>query len=165
MRSRTSILTGFLVIVILLMAVAYSTFAIQLTINGTAEIIGEWNVEITQIEVQDVSKGCDAGDPQFTNSSATFSAKLLKPGDYITYLIMIQNNGNIDATLNSINFSDNGANDSPAIIYDYTDPLTSLPAGAQTCVLVHVRYDENATEVPEIKTKTTTGIVEYVQDD
>lgn len=165
MKSRTNIMAGFLVITILLMAVAYSTFAIQLTISGTAEIIGEWNVEITDVEAQDVSQGCDAGSPQYTNSSATFNAKLLKPGDYITYLIMIQNNGNIDATLNSINFSDNGANGSSAITYDYTEPLTSLPAGAQTCVLLHVRYDENTTEVPEIKTKTITGIVEYVQDE
>lgn len=164
MKSRTNIIIGVLVIIILLMAVAYSTFATQLIINGTAEIIGEWNVQITGVEVQDVSQGCEAGSPEFTNTSVTFNAKLLKPGDYITYLIMIKNSGNINATLSSINFTDNGEKGSSAITYDYTDPITSLPAGAETCVLLHVRFDENTTEVPTIKTKTITGIIEYVQD-
>ena len=163
MKSRTNIIIVTLVVIILLMAGAYSAFAIQLTINGTAEIIGEWNVKITGIEAQDVSEGCDAGKPQFTNTSATFNAKLLKPGDYITYLIMIENAGNIDATLNGINFTDNGEEGSPAIIYDYTEPLTSLPAGAQTCVLLHVRFNESTTQMPTVKTKTITGIIEYVQ--
>lgn len=164
MKNSKNIIIGVLLIVILLMAVGYSSFATQLKLNGTAEIIGEWNVRIIGIEAQDVSKGCDAGDPQFTNTSATFNAKLVKPGDYITYLITIENAGNINATLDSITFTDNGENGSPAITYKYSDPLTSLPAGAQTCVLVQVMYDENITEIPDIKTKTITGIIEYVQE-
>ncbi len=165
MKSRTNIVIGSLIIIILLMSFAYSTFATQLTINGTAEIIGEWNVKITDVTAQYVSEGCDAGETQFTNTSVTFNAKLFKPGDYITYSIMIENSGNINATLDNINFTDDGVNGSSAIIYKYSEPHPILTAGEQTCILVQVIYDENVTEMPSIKTKTITGIIEYVQGD
>lgn len=164
MKNSKNIIIGALLIVIAVMAVGYSAFATQLTINGTAEITGVWNVRIIGIEAQDVSKGCDAGEPQFTNTSATFNAKLAKPGDYITYLITIENSGTIDATLDGVTFTDNGESGASDITYKYSDPIDSLKTGAQTCILLQVMYDENATETPDIKTKTITGIIEYVQE-
>ena len=83
MKNCRNIIILVLLIVILLMSVAYSAFTTQLTVNGTAEIISEWNVKITGIRASFISEGCDAGDPQFTNSTVTFDAKLVKPGDHI----------------------------------------------------------------------------------
>ena len=125
MKKSKNIIIGALLIVILTMAVGYSALVTDIPINGSAEIIGEWNVRITNIEAKDVSEGCDAGDIQFTNTSATFNAKLKKPGDYITYLITIENAGTIDATLNSITFTPE-EDGSPAIIYEKTDPIDNL---------------------------------------
>ena len=99
MKRNKNIIIGTLVIVILAMAVGYSAFATQLTLNGTAEITGVWDVRIVNIEAQEVSEGCDSGEPQYTNTSATFDAKLEKPGDSINYVITIKNAGTIDATL------------------------------------------------------------------
>ncbi len=163
MKSKKNIIIGSILIIILLMAVAYSAFATQLNINGIAEIVGEWNVKITNVETQYVSEGCDAGEPQFTNVSATFDAKLVKPGDYITYLITIKNEGTIDATLNKITFTPDQENGSPAIIYTNTEPSQNIEAGNETTFTVTVKYDKDVTEVPSVKTKTITGIIEYVQ--
>ncbi len=163
MKSKKDIIVGTLLIVISLMAIGYSTFATQLNISGTAEIVGEWNVKITNIEVKELSDGCDAGKLQYTNTTATFNAKLKKPGDVITYEITIQNAGTIDATLNSAIFTPDNENGSPAIIYETTDPSQTLNAGDITTFTVTVKYDEKLTSVPEVKTKQLTGVIEYVQ--
>ncbi len=152
-----------LVIVILIMAVGYSAFATQLTLNGTAEITGEWDVKIINIEAQDVSEGSNCGEPQFTNTSAIFSAELNKPGDSITYVVTIENAGTIDAKLDNITFSPDDENGSPAINYTTTEPSKILNAGERTTFTVTVEYDLETTEIPSIKTKTITGIIEYVQ--
>ncbi len=162
MKNNKNIIIGTLLVVILIMAVGYSAFATQLTLNGTAEIIGNWDIRITSITAQDVSQNCDPGEPQFTNTTVTFNAKLVKPGDYITYLVMIENYGTFDATLQNFKFTPEEKGSS-AIIYTTSEPNNLLPAGEQTCFLLKVMYDENSKEVPEVKTRTITGIIEYVQ--
>ena len=145
------------------MSVAYAAFATQITINGTAEIIGVWNVKITGIDVSFVSDGCDAGTPQFTDSTVTFDAKLVKPGDSITYLITVENNGTFDAKLSNAIFTPE-ENGSTAIIYKTEEPLQLLKAGSVTKFLLCVTFDENTTEMPESTTKKITGVIEYVQN-
>ena len=164
MKNNKNIIIITLLVVIAAMAVAYSAFATQLTINGQSQIVREWNVKIIGIEAQDVSEGCDEGTPTFTNSTATFSAKLKKPGDSITYQIIIKNLGTIDATLSSAKFTPDDEKGSPAITYIATKPSDSLKAGETTTVTITVTYNADITEVPSITTKTITGIIEYVQD-
>lgn len=163
MKIKKKIIGIVLLVIILLMAVAYSNFATQLTLNGETEIIGEWNVKIIGIETQNVSQGCQVGSPTFTNSSVTFNAKLQKPGDEITYIITIKNYGTIDAVLDTATFTSDEENGSPAIKYVTTDPGNELNSGDETTFKVTVMYDKNFTEVPSIKTKTITGVIDYIQ--
>ena len=160
---KSKIVMIVLLIVISVMATAYSIFASQLTINGESEIVGEWNVKITGIEATEVSDGCDAGVPEFTDTTATFSADLEKLGDTIVYEVTIENAGTIDATLSSANFTPDDENGSPAIIYSTTDPSKELVAGGKTSFTITITYDENSTEIPSIKTKKITGVINYVQ--
>ena len=148
---------------IALMTVGYSAFATQLKINGTAEIVGEWDVKITNIVAQEVSEGCEAGEPEYTNTTATFNAKLQKPGDIVSYVITIKNEGTIDAKLDSATFTTDEENGSPAIIYTTTDPSDTLNAGSETTFTVTAKYDEKTESTPEIKTKQISGVIEYVQ--
>ncbi len=161
MKNKKNIIMGTLLIVILLMAVGYSAFATQLNINGTAEITGEWNVKITNIVTQEISEGCDDGDPQYDDTKITFTPKLQKPGDIIVYEITIKNAGTIDATIGTAIFKEEEG--STAISYETTELKNELKAGEETTFNVKVKYDSKSTEVPEVKTKTLTGIVEYVQ--
>lgn len=162
MKNKNLIITA-LLIVIVVMAVGYSAFATQLTINGTAQIIGEWNVRITGIKAQFVSEGANAGTPEFTITTATFNASLSRPGDKIIYEITIENAGTINANLQSATFTADEENGSPAIKYETTQPAQTLNSGDTTTFTVTVMYDENIDQVPEITTKTITGIIEYVQ--
>ena len=163
MKNRKNIVTIILIVVITSMAVAYSEFATQLQINGNAEITGQWDVKIIGIEAKDVSEGCNAGTPEYTNTTAKFNAKLNKPGDKISYEITIKNAGTIDAIRNECKFTSDEEHGSSAIIYSNTEPSETLLAGEQTTVTITITYDESVTEMPEIKTKSVTGIIEYVQ--
>ena len=160
-RTKNIIITA-LLFAILAMAIGYSAFATQLTLNGTAEITGVWDVRIISIEAQSVSEGCDPGEPKYTNTTATFNAKLIKPGDSITYVITIENSGTINATLSTVVFKEE--NDSPAIKYETTELDHSLQAGNQTSFSVKIQYDPKTTENPSIKNKSLTGIIEYIQE-
>ncbi len=163
MKNNKNIIIGALVIVILLMAVGYSAFATQLTLNGTAEIVGEWDVKVANVEVQNFSDGCDPGNPEFTNTSITLNAKLVKPGDKIAYEITIENAGTINATLANVIFQED-MDGSPAINYVTTDISHILKAGEQTTFTLTVEYIASTTEVPSVKTRTITGIIEYEQE-
>ena len=160
---KSKIIAILVLIIISVMSVAYAIFATQLSINGNAEIVGEWSVKITGIEVTEVSEGCDPGEPEFTDTTVNFNAKLEKPGDVITYEITVQNAGTIDAILNDITLTPDEENGSPAIIYSNTEPSKNLNSGDQTTFTITVTYDEDYTEIPEVKTKQITGIVEYIQ--
>ena len=162
MKNNKNIVIITLLIVILVMAVGYTAFATQLTINGTVEIVGIWDVKIKNVEARYVTEGCDPGDIQFTNTSVAFNAKLVKPGDYITYLITIENAGTIDATLEQISFTCNEEG-SPAIEYEDSNLPPVLDVGDVVSLLVKISYVDDTSELPEIKTKTITGIIEYVQ--
>ena len=163
MKSRKAITILALLVVILLMAMGYSAFSTQLNVNGTAEIIGEWNIMITDIKIENVSSGCDAGTPEFTNTTATFYAKLKKPGDIITYVITIQNAGTIDAVLDDVVFFTDSKDSSPAILYETSRLKDSLAVGEKTALTLTVKYDENATKIPDVTTQKLTGIIQYSQ--
>ncbi len=163
MNGKTKVTIGIvLLIVIFAMSVAYSAFATELKFNGTAEIVGEWDIRIIDIKAISISEGCDAGKPQYTNTSATFDAKLVKPGDAITYEVTIKNAGTIDATLSTVIFKEQ-ENGSEAIKYSTTELASSLNAGEQTSFTITLEYDSEITEMPSIKNKTIIGIIEYVQ--
>ncbi len=164
MKKSKNIIMCVIIIVILAMSVGYASIVTKHTINGISKIVGEWDVRITSVYAAYISENCDAGKPEFTNTSITLNAKLVKPGDYITYMIIIENIGTFDAILNNITFNDDGEAGSSAIIYKVRDPIELLKAGDQTIMLLQVMYDENTVESPVIKTKNITGIIEYIQE-
>ena len=163
MKKSKNIIIGALLLAVLMMAVGYSAFASEMTFSGSAEITGEWDVKITNVEVKEVSSGSDAGSPEFTNNTITFDAKLEKPGDKVVYEITITNSGSIDAKLENLQIVPDIINGSTAISYIIINPSNELLAGEETKMQITAQYDEVVTENPDIKTKTITGVIEYVQ--
>lgn len=161
MRKKLIIL-GIFLLVILLMPIGYSLFSTHTTIDGVTEITGDWNIKIKSIVPIEVSENCDAGTPEFTDTSATFAAKLHKPGDSVTYLVTIENSGNIDAVLNNILFTSLDNEASP-ISYETSEVAHELKAGEETTFKIKAIFDENVTENVITKTKKVVGIIDYVQ--
>ena len=160
-KSKIIVLSSF-IFLLLVMAVGYSAFATNIKLDGQAEISGIWDVRITGIEVASVSEGCDAGDPTYTNTSATFNAKLIKPGDSVTYVITIQNRGTIDAKLSTVYYNTTKES-TETINYESTSLKKVLEAGGEDTLAITIKYDENTSILPEVRTSNITGIIEYVQ--
>lgn len=163
MKRTKSIIIISVLLILLLMSIAYSAFETQLNLNTTSQVIGEWDVKITNIEAKSVSANCDPGLPQFTNTTMEFDAKLNKPGDIVEYEVTIKNEGTIDAILNNIFFfEEEGGSSALNYITTQVDPL--LVAGEQTKFSVMVEYLKDVKEIPSVKHKALTGIIEYVQE-
>ena len=160
-KNKIIIFIAFLTIIIL-MSVGYSTFATDFTINGVTEITGEWDVRITNIKAIQVPDGCDAGSPTFTKDSINFSAKLNKPGDEIIYEVTIENLGTIDAELQTIIFTEE-IDGIEEINYTTSELKKDLNVGDSTTFNIIVTYVKNSKSIPDVKTKTLTGIIQYVQ--
>ena len=149
--------------ILLLMTIGYAAFNTLLTINGTTSITSNWDIKITNIKEN--TKEGDATDegPQVVDDlSATFKVNLVSPGDYITYDVTIENNGNIDAELNKIILPQ--LNNEAILI-----TTTGLAAGDElladhsATLTVKIEYNPEVTKQPENKTASFEMKLDYVQ--
>lgn len=164
-KSGKNLVIVAVLLAVLCLGIGYAAFATELNLNeSTATIQGDWLIEITNIEATTIVGTADAGTPSFTDTTATFDALLNAPGDSVTYTVTVENKGSIDAKLDSAVFTPDNEMGSPAIIYTYENPASSLAAGATTTFTVTATYDESVTEVPDVKTKTITGTINYIQE-
>ena len=111
-------LIGALLAVVFVMAVGYAALSQTLTINGTAtinDISTNWNVHFDNTQDEDsgavdVTKGAGGTlDPSGTivyggtnNDTATLNAKLIQPGDSVTFTLTVKNYGTISANLGAL---------------------------------------------------------------
>ncbi len=162
-RKKKNILIGSLLAIVLIMAVGYAAFATQLNIDGTANITSTWDVHIKSI-----TPGTPVGtasNVEVTNNglTATFETELVSPGDSLTYTVVVENSGSLDAVLSDLTFTP-GNND--AITYEYSgisqgSVLTSENTATFT---ITVTYDEDVTSQPQNTTNTLTMQLIYEQN-
>ena len=163
-RQRNYIILG-LCSILLIMAAGYAAFRTQLTINGTSNISSEWKVLITDIQSSVLAgEATDAEEPSHTETTATFKTNLVSPGDSMQYDITVENQGDIDAVLESI---DVNTSDNEAILFETTgikrgDKL--LPDESDILTVI-VTYNPEITDQPSNLNATVTVTLNYVQDD
>ena len=188
MRRRKNNIIIFLLGFVLLMAVGFAAFSTNLKIMGNAEVANSWDVKITNIALKPSSldtanpygtaespgtNPVGAINPSYTDTTATFYSTLGVPGDSVTYVITIVNNGSVDTVVDDIVWikddgtADDQYNVSP-IIYTYSFPNSNqvlAKNGGTTSLEVTVTYDSNVTEQPEdsLLEKTATLSINYVQ--
>ena len=163
-RQRNYIILG-LCSILLVMAAGYAAFRSQLTINGTSNITSDWKVLITDIQSNVLSGAAtDAEEPSHTETTATFKTNLVSPGDSMQYDITVENRGDIDAVLESI---DVNTSENEAILFETSgikrgDKL--LPEESDVLTVV-VTYNPEVTDQPENLNSEVTVTLNYVQDD
>ena len=124
-----------LFVMILSLAVGYALFAEALNITGTATTSGTFDVEfsatsVTEQNLQSNASSVIAGD----GNSITITADFLQPGDDCTISVTVQNVGNINANLESVDVTGN------------TDPdmvitLPTWPTGVSLSPLATYQFD------------------------
>ena len=163
-RQRNYIILG-LCSILLVMAAGYAAFRTQLTINGTSNITSDWKVLITDIQSNVLSgDATDAEEPSHTETTATFKTNLVSPGDSMQYDITVENRGDIDAVLESIDVK---TSENEAILFETSgikrgDKL--LPEESDVLTVV-VTYNPEVTDQPDNLNSEVTVTLNYVQDD
>ena len=171
-RSKNFVI-GALLCAIIIMSVGYALISSTLTINATGKIEADWDIHFKENDVTtsfvNASNAKDSESteikPTASGLTASFTALLEKPGSSATYTFTVENTGTIDAELTSLTGVDEANTADPnAIKFEVTGMTaknggtagTIVKAGETATVTVKVSWDEAATEVPEVKTKTAT---------
>ena len=163
------------------MAVAYAAISQTLTIDGTARVKGNVGVIITNISETGsfTSEGQDTKATSFTNTTATFDATLSEPGETATYIVTVQNKGNVEAILKATNYKVGASKEAAvsvnsldevnsaepsAITFEVTGPTTNpLPVNETATYTVVAKWDSSATDLTPDSLKTMVMELVYEQ--
>ena len=164
-RKKRNIIIGALCGVLVAMGIGYAILSQTLNISGVANMKGDWNVKITNMELISTTGMAKELEKSFTDTTATFKGEMYIPGDSAEYKITVTNAGNIDAKLASVSQSiENEVSD-----IKFTNTALEgriLKAGETYKFNVKAYFDENATSIPDksnIPSYTIT--LQYVQYD
>ena len=175
MDKKKNLVIIVLLIAIVLMSVGYAALAQVLTINGTAKLQANWDVEITDVKLNTTqSVGVTTHTESSNATSATFDVTLDYPGAKAVYDVTVENKGTIDAILDSItDLATVNAAEPTNIVYTVsgvTAGTTTLAASATNTVTVTAEWVACSTEgctdeIPEEDTsKDATIVLNYVQN-
>ena len=163
-RKKRNIIIGSLCCLLVFMGIGYAILSQTLNISGIANMRGNWNVKITNMELLSENKTGRAEEVShsFTDTTATFEANLYMPGDSIEYRVTVENQGNIDALLKSI--TPTTTNRSEGIKFSHSEiDNTVLTAGKTITFTMKVEFLENATSIPKVDNVKYNLELVYVQ--
>ena len=165
-RKKRNIIIGSLCCLLVFMGIGYAILSQTLNISGIANMKGNWNVKITNMELLNENKTGRAVEVShsFTDTTATFTADLYMPGDSIEYRVTVENQGNIDALLKSI--IPTTTNKSEGIKFSHSEiDNTVLTAGKTITFTMKVEFLEDATSIPKVENVKYNLELVYVQYD
>ncbi|MGN1000701.1 MAG: hypothetical protein ACI4OG_02055, partial [Bacilli bacterium] len=84
-RKKRNIIIGSLCCLLVVMGIGYAILSQTLTINGIGNVKGNWDVEITNIELKSQTGKATEVSSSYTKTTASFEADLYMPGDSIEY--------------------------------------------------------------------------------
>ena len=163
-RKKRNIIIGSLCCLLVFMGIGYAILSQTLNISGIANMQGNWNVKITNMELLSNNKTGRAEEVShsFTDTTATFEANLYMPGDSIEYRVTVENQGNIDALLKSI--TPTTTNKSEGIKFSHSEiDNTVLTAGKTITFTMKVEFLESATSIPKVDNVKYNLELVYVQ--
>ena len=163
-RKKRNIIIGSLCCLLVFMGIGYAILSQTLNISGIANMRGNWNVKITNMELLSENKTGRAEEVShsFTDTTATFEADLYMPGDSIEYRVTVENQGNIDALLKSI--TPTTTNRSEGIKFSHSEiDNTVLTAGKKITFTMKVEFLESATSIPKVDNVKYNLELVYVQ--
>ena len=163
-RKKRNIIIGSLCCLLVFMGIGYAILSQTLNISGIANMRGNWNVKITNMELLSENKTGRAVEVShsFTDTTATFTADLYMPGDSIEYRVTVENQGNIDAVLKSITPTTTNKNVNIKFSHSTIDN-TVLTAGKTISFTMKVEFLEDATTIPNVENVKYNLELVYVQ--
>lgn len=162
------------VLAILVVGIGFAALQKYLTIDGTASINSNFDVRFSFIKTAETTGGAyNKSEPSFTNTTATFDAAFLAPGDSITYAITIDNIGTMNAKLENMDVNiDNSENIDYEITGIQTGDIIEASAyselgagdgyadGRQKIVSLKLTYNGVASEITTSNVKITMKFIQ-----
>lgn len=148
---------------LLFIATGYAILSQTLKMNVNAKLNGVWKIYIKSITpVTNTTKAQSTKAEVVDELSASFGVKFHAPGEYMEYDVVVKNDGTIDATLDQVETSITGRSD---LVTMTTNLLkgSRLAAGAQIMFRVKVKYNDEATELPNGETADYNIKLVYIQ--
>ena len=97
------IVIAVLAFAVLFMSVGFASYAQRLDINGTVNVsAAKWSVHYVTTSYAETTGSVVASAHNLTNTDATFTVSLAKPGDFYEFNANIINDGTFDANLDAI---------------------------------------------------------------
>ena len=116
-EQRKYFLVGSLCIAIFLMlGIGYAVLSQQLDINGTAQITSNWKILFTSAEEKEMTNATTTRKEITDLTTLTLDVNLTQPGARATYDVVVENQGDLDAVLSSINGVNENNNKDPQAI-------------------------------------------------
>ncbi len=168
-RDKKNIMIVALLVAVVFMSVGYALLSAQLDVKGTTTIVDPvWDVKITSISSTETEGNATSIDAMVENRfSAKFNAQFQAPGDKITYVVNVKNEGTISAVLNSITITPDDYADG-FIVYtiDGLEVGDTLNVGETKVFTISATYNEEIEGTPQEEdlTKEITLILDYVQN-
>ena len=159
---------------ILVVGIGFAALQKYLTIDGTASINSNFDVRFNHIRTSDVVGGAyNKTEPSATDTTATFDAAFLAPGDSISYEILVENEGSMNAKLESLDVNVDNENISYEITgintgdiieaYPYVDESQGdhgYPDPTIKTVILKLTYNGDGSEASTSKVKVTMKFVQ-----
>ena len=116
-EQRKYFLVGSLCIAIFLMlGIGYAVLSQQLDINGTAQITSNWKILFTSAEEKEMTNATTTRKEISDLTTLTLDVNLTQPGASATYDVVVENQGDLDAVLSSIDGVSESNNKDPQAI-------------------------------------------------
>lgn len=166
---------GIMLISVLSLTVVYAALSQVLNISGSTEIAASnWDIYLDNVIVRTGSVSANA--PSISGNNLSFTANLLKPGDYYEFSVDVVNDGTIDAMIDSIvKTPELTAEQSKFFKFEATyqngDPIATkqtLKTKTRTPLIVRVEFRKDLTAADLPKTTTSLNLkltLVYVQSD
>ena len=165
-RQKQRIIIGTLCAVIIGLTVGYAVLSQTLNIQGTSNIVGNFEILFTKIEEGTMNEATTI-HKQITNSTtATFTIDLKKPSSSGEYFITVENRGTIDAYVESIHGIEEANQKEPTDITFSIEGIEmndKLGSKQSKVFKVKVNWDSHATSIPETS-KDLTLTINFKQD-
>ena len=179
-KSKKNYVAIVLVVLLVAMAVGYAAFSGSISVSGTANASGKWDVKFTQADItQSIVTGTttNTATVQGEGESIDVSVNLATPGDGATITAKIANKGDYDAKLTGFTVTGDGFEDQGAGVWKNGAILVKVPevetdgsdvisatSGTKTFTFT-VEWDSTVTELEgDTETANFTITFNYEQD-
>ena len=164
MNRRKNIIIGVMCVALIFMGTVFAIFQTQLNITGTGSVLGNWNIEITNITSVAKGEAYNIQQPIYSGTNATLYTGLKKPGDKMIYTITVTNNGNVDAIIDTVRIVNEKVEHTTYTVTGLQQD-TKLPKKTSISFDIEVEFNSEMTYIPEDGTNSIGVHIVCVQDD